>query len=75
MSATFFIQECPTCGRNLQIRLELLGRMIACPQCEALLEACDPAMRPDRAHDSGVLLDRANQLLATAADVQKNQAR
>jgi len=74
MSPTFFIQECPTCGRNLQIRLELLGRMIACPQCEAPIEACDSTLRPDRPHDSAELMLRADQLLATA-DARRNTPR
>ena len=54
MSTTFFIQECPTCGRNLQIRLELLGRSISCPQCEARIEASDSTLTSP--HDSAELL-------------------
>ena len=74
MSATFFVQECPTCGRNLQIRLELLGRSIACPQCEAPIEATDSMVKSDRAHDSAELLLRAEELLATA-DARKHHPR
>lgn len=74
MSATFFVQECPTCGRNLQIRLELLGRTIACPQCEALIRASDASLRTDRPHDSAELLLRAEELLASA-DAQRNLPR
>lgn len=74
MSATFFVQECPTCGRKLQIRLELLGRTIACPQCEAPIEATDERMRSDQPHDSAELLLRADELLATA-DARKNLPR
>jgi len=33
--ATFFLQECPTCGRRLQVRVNLLGRNVCCPHCEA----------------------------------------
>ena len=59
--ATFFLRECPTCGRRLQIRVEYLGRMVRCKHCEALFEADDPSHAP---FDSGEsLLDRANQLL------------
>jgi hypothetical protein len=71
MSSTFFVQECPTCGRHLQIRLELLGRQIACPQCEAPIEACDSIANSSRPHDSAELLLRAEELLATA-DARKN---
>ena len=74
MSATFFVQECPTCGRNLQIRLELLGRKISCPQCEASIEASDSTLRSDQPHDSAELLLRADALLATA-DARKNLPR
>ena len=74
MSTTFFIQECPTCGRKLRIRLELLGRVIACPQCEAPIEACDSTVRTDRPHDSAELLLRADELLATA-DARRNMPR
>ena len=74
MSTTFFVQECPTCGRQLQIRLELLGRTIACPQCDAPIEASDSTMQSDSLHDSAELLLRADELLATA-DARKNLPR
>ena len=74
MSATFFVQECPTCGRQLQIRLELLGRTIACPQCAAVIEASDSTLRSDQPHDSAELLLRADELLATA-DARRNLPR
>ena len=72
MSTTFFVQECPTCGRSLQIRLELLGKSIACPQCAAPVEACDSTLKSP--HDSAELLLRAEELLATA-DARKNHPR
>ncbi len=72
MSTMFFVQECPTCGRNLQIRLELLGRSITCPQCEAPIEASDSTLKSP--HDSAELLLRAEELLATA-DARKNHPR
>ncbi len=27
---TYFVQECPTCGRRLQIRVEYLGKRVVC---------------------------------------------
>ena len=30
---TFFVKECPTCGRNLQVRIEYLGREMMCNHC------------------------------------------
>ena len=61
--ATFFLRECPTCGRRLQIRVEYMGRAVRCKHCAAMFEADDPS-HPKPTSDSGVsLLDRANQLL------------
>lgn len=34
-SGTFFVRACPTCGRNLEIRVELLGRNVECVHCGA----------------------------------------
>ena len=39
---TYFIQECPTCGRRLQIRVEHLGRRVVCQHCQGHLIAADP---------------------------------
>ncbi len=61
--ATFFIRECPTCGRRLQIRVEYLGKQVRCKHCEAQFEA-SLAPAPGKHSDSGTsLLERANQLL------------
>ena len=65
-SATYFVQECPTCGRRLQVRLEYLGKTIACPYCEGRLEASDPAMDGAKLSDSSELLLKADALLASA---------
>ena len=61
--ATFFIRECPTCGRRLQIRVEYLGRQVRCKHCDAQFEASLQSA-PGSQVDSGIsLLERANQLL------------
>ena len=44
--ATFFIRECPTCGRRLQIRVEYLGRTVRCKHCEASSRPRDPSASP-----------------------------
>lgn len=31
--STYFLQECPTCGRGLEIRVEYLGRTMVCQHC------------------------------------------
>jgi DNA-directed RNA polymerase subunit M/transcription elongation factor TFIIS len=61
--ATYFLRECPTCGRKLQIRVEYLGKRVACRHCHAEFEATDPKMA-SRPSDSGSILERAEQLLA-----------
>ncbi len=61
--ATFFLRECPTCGRRLQIRVEYMGRSVRCKHCEAMFDADDPS-QPKLVPGLEVsLMDRANQLL------------
>lgn len=65
--STYFVQECPTCGRNLQVRVELLGKQVQCPHCSARFEACDPGSTAAPAPGSGIsLLQRAEQLLQSS---------
>jgi hypothetical protein len=63
---TFFVQDCPTCGRRVQIRLAHLGRVVQCLHCEGRFEARDPASFRRAAYDSGpTLMERAEELLAS----------
>ncbi len=62
--STNFVQECPTCGRSLQVRVEYLGRQVVCQHCRGRFEAYDstnaselPIKTPPN------LLRRADQLL------------
>jgi Zn finger protein HypA/HybF involved in hydrogenase expression len=71
---TYFVQECPTCGRSLQIRVEYLGRKVVCQHCQGALTAADPTMRCDCGESKKSLLRRAEELLA-AVSLQKMQAR
>ncbi len=65
-SATFFVQECPTCGRQLQVRVEYLGKIVACRHCKASFDACDPSSQPEPPAESGLaLLRRADEILST----------
>ena len=62
--STYFIQECPTCGRNLHVRVEYLGRRVVCQHCHGQFEACDPASAAYPPEQSGLsLLQRAEELL------------
>jgi hypothetical protein len=65
---TYFVQECPTCGRRLQIRVEYLGKNVVCQHCQGGLTAADPTnLRCDCAEPTNALLRRANELLETVA--------
>ena len=71
---TYYVQECPTCGRNLQVRVQYLGKQVVCQHCHAQFEAYDPANAACPS-DSGIaLLDRVEQLLETA-DQQRSRPR
>jgi hypothetical protein len=66
--STYFVQECPTCGRNLQVRVEYLGKQVVCRHCGARFEACEPGSSAyPPASSSLSLLERAEQLLQTTA--------
>lgn len=44
--AIYFVQECSTCGRRLEVRVELLGRRVECPHCHSQFLAQDPQASP-----------------------------
>ena len=63
--ATYFVQDCPVCGRCLQVRLELWGKSVACRHCQGVFVACDPSTSSRRMPDSReAIMDRANELLS-----------
>ena len=59
---TYFVQECPTCGRALQIRVEYLGKSLGCPHCSGEFKAQDPSVSPGAADG---LIRRAEELLSS----------
>ncbi len=63
----YFVQQCPVCGRGLQVRLELLGKQVTCRHCGGAFVSRDPAMgmREPSIADSD-LVTRANDLLTSA---------
>ncbi|MGE0610309.1 MAG: hypothetical protein AB7O62_24685 [Pirellulales bacterium] len=63
--ATYFVQECPTCGRSLEIRVEYLGKKVVCQHCQGKLLASDRPLGMDMS-ESGILMARAEELLAMA---------
>ncbi|MEX0710878.1 MAG: response regulator [Pirellulales bacterium] len=66
MSKTYFVQECPTCGRSLHVRVEYLGRRVTCQHCRGQFMACDPQASQASLSDSGLLMRRAEELLEMA---------
>ncbi len=67
-NSIYFIQECPTCGRNLQVRVKYLGKSVVCQHCGAELQACDPSSVNYPPTESSLsLLERAEELLETAS--------
>jgi DNA-directed RNA polymerase subunit RPC12/RpoP len=67
----YYVQECPTCGRRLQIRVEYLGRQVVCPHCQAKLTAADPDNpRCDPGSSTNSLLRRADELLESVTQRQ-----
>jgi hypothetical protein len=71
-TGTYYFQECPTCGRSLQIRVEYLGRVVVCQHCGGSLQARDPAART-LVNPHTHILERAEQLLQTADQIRTPQ--
>ncbi len=72
---TYFVQECPTCGRSLQVRVEYLGRQVVCQHCHGRFEACDPSSAAYPPSASGVnLLRRADELLESMRQTRPRPA-
>jgi hypothetical protein len=72
---TYFSQECPTCGRNLHVRVEYLGRTLICQHCRGKLIARDPAIADALPSESSLrLLERADELLGMV-EQRKNYPR
>ena len=67
LKSTFFLQECPICGRGLRIRVEYLGKRVVCQHCRGQLVACDPESNRYGSRDSAVI-QKADELLRRAAE-------
>lgn len=72
----YYVQECPTCGRKLNIRVEYLGKKVVCQHCRANFVAWDSDGAPaaptvhaslsDTSLSGTRLLDRAQELIEQA---------
>lgn len=60
---TYFVQECPTCGRGLEVKVEYLGKKVACQHCRGTFVARDPSNQMAVSEDTLELLRRADELL------------
>jgi hypothetical protein len=68
---TYFVQECPTCGRKLEVRVQYLGKQVLCQHCGARFEAYDAGSAAYPPPASSIsLLERAEQLLQTSGASQ-----
>lgn len=62
-SGTFFVRSCPTCGRALEVRVELLGKDVECVHCGAEFTANERSERRDSDLKIEQLLARAQQYI------------
>ena len=66
-ACTYFLQECPTCGRSLEIRVEYLGKRVVCQHCRGELLATGPRETVAQTDEpSSPLLRRVDELLTEA---------
>ena len=65
---TYFVQECPTCGRKLQVRVQYLGKHVICQHCGGRFEAYDASSGNYPPPSSSLsVLARAEELLQSVA--------
>jgi hypothetical protein len=68
-----FVQNCPVCGRRLNVRVEYLGKIVACSHCRGEFVAADPSsQRSAPGATAQSLLQKADLLLKRA---EREQAR
>lgn len=63
--ATYFVQDCPVCGRRVQVNVAHLGKSVTCQHCAGRFEAFDPDNRPPvQANEGSTIMSRVAELLA-----------
>lgn len=74
-SGTFFVRSCPTCGRHLEVRVELLGRDVECVHCGANFKATQESK--NSADDLRIeeVLARAQQYIESVVSVNSTPAK
>lgn len=58
---TYFVQQCPTCGRRLQVKVEYMGMEVVCQHCGGLLKALDPSLESPPLISGNPVDDALNQ--------------
>lgn len=69
--ATYFVQECPTCGRRLEVRVEFLGKLVKCQHCHGKFAATDLSNEAAVPTCDNTILSRADELLAASVETPK----
>ena len=64
MQTTFFVKECPTCGRKLQVRIEYLGREMMCNHCGGDFVADDNSDKTESTTTNATIITRIDDLLS-----------
>ena len=65
-SSTRFIRSCPTCGRNLEIPVDQIGRVVMCSHCQAEFQATLVSESPADSFEQS-LEKRIDRLLANGS--------
>ncbi|MGL4512789.1 MAG: response regulator [Lacipirellulaceae bacterium] len=71
-SSLFYRQNCPACGRGLQVRVNYLGKAVQCQHCQADFVACQPGNAVEASQSGLALIARADELLKA---VEEHRAR
>lgn len=67
-SGTFFVRSCPTCGRALEVRIELLGKDVECVHCGSnFLASEQPPAKQEEDLRIDRLLERAQHYIDSVA--------
>lgn len=61
---TFFVKECPTCGRKLQVRIEYLGREMMCNHCGGDFIADEAFHSRPELESTNAIIARVDELLS-----------
>lgn len=74
-SGTFFVRACPTCGRNLEVRVELLGRDVECVHCGAAFNTNAGAKSANDDQRIDQILARAQQYMESVHALNATSAK